>query len=323
MNAIPFTRSFLQAFALLAAVNVFVYLALLASTRAINGAASPVSLLRGQRCRPDPWVTDMSQPFNQDNVARSARNLIVVAGHSVTVSGHLQDADHDESDWYLLAYQRHQGLPSAIIGHVRAGIAAAAQDPSALLVFSGGQTRASTGPDSEGSSYYRVADAMHLWTEHQNESSSGATTVRARTTSEDFATDSFQNLLFSICRFYEVTGSYPEHITVVSFSFKQRRFETLHLTALQWPVKRFTFVGYDPPASTGFDVEQSTRGELENAALPFETDPYGCHSDALKQKRRERNPFARTPPYDVSCPQLQTLLHYCGPSIISGSSVPW
>lgn len=145
-------------------------------------------------------------------MATSAKNLIIVAGHSVTVSGHLEDADHDENDWFLLDYQKHRGLPTAIILHIEAGIQAAIQDPKSLLIFSGGETRAATGPETEGASYYRVADAMNLWSGQQSTTAAGTdgtgidpsatsggdknsiSTVRARTISEEFATDSFENL---------------------------------------------------------------------------------------------------------------------------------
>ena len=119
-------------------------------------------------------------------MAEKAKNLIIVAGHSVTTSGHLEDADRDERDWYLLPYQVHRGLPQAILAHITAGLNAAFFDPDALLVFSGGATRATAGPGTEGESYYRVADAQNLWPPHAN--------VRARTTVEEYATDSFQNL---------------------------------------------------------------------------------------------------------------------------------
>jgi hypothetical protein len=48
------------------------------------------------------WVSQKSQPFNERGLAVHAENLVMVAGHSVTVSGHLQDAGSDESDWLLL-----------------------------------------------------------------------------------------------------------------------------------------------------------------------------------------------------------------------------
>jgi hypothetical protein len=38
--------------------------------------------------------------------------------------------------------------------------------------------------------------------------------VRWRTLTEEHARDSFENLLFSVCRFRELTGTYPYNITV-------------------------------------------------------------------------------------------------------------
>jgi hypothetical protein len=101
--------------------------------------------------------------------------------------------------------------------------------------------------------------------------------------------------MFSICRFQEITGSYPEKVTVVSFTFKKRRFEELHAQALQWPKQSFSYIGVDPEANTGFNLQEATVGELENAAKPFEIDPYGCHSQVLQEKRRSRNPKSKVP----------------------------
>jgi hypothetical protein len=136
---------------------------------------------------PSHMYVRKSQPFyrqNENQAAAKAKNLIIVAGHSVTTSGHLEDANQDERDWYLLPYQIHRGLPQAIVGHIQAGLQAARNDPASLLVFSGGATRATAGPETEGASYFRVTDAQALWPSN----------VRARTTVEEYATDSFQNL---------------------------------------------------------------------------------------------------------------------------------
>jgi hypothetical protein len=298
------------------------------------------------------------QPFNEHGIASKTTKLIIVAGHSVIVSGqHLQDANHDESDWYLLEYQKHHGLPEAILGHITAGIQSAQQDAATLLIFSGGQTRAAIGPESEGSSYYRVADVMNLWSPsiphttttstatstaggkqqyirghsnlHNKEMTSNdlpddpSRTVRARTITEEYATDSFQNLLFSICRFYEITSTYPTDITMISDTFKQHRFESLHVPALRWPQQQFHYIDVDPPSSSGFDLQESIQGEMENAARPFEHDPYGCHSTILQEKRLQRNPFFRTPPYDITCPDMVKLMHFCGQTIIDERHVPW
>lgn len=129
--------------------------------------------------------------------------------------------------------------------------------------------------------------------------------------------------MFSICRFKEVTGHYPNQISIVSFTFKERRFTTLHAPALAWPKEKLNYIGVDPPASTGFDLKRSTEGEWKNAAAPFESDPYGCSSKILVQKREGRNPFFRTAPYTLSCPDMRELLHYCGPDLFPQSRVPW
>ena len=98
---------------------------------------------------------------------------------------------------YLLSYQKGRGLPQTILKHIREGIHQASLDPQSLLIFSGGETRASTGPVNEGTSYFQVADAMNLWEENLSKSTSDGKTsnsVRSRTLTEEFATDSYQNL---------------------------------------------------------------------------------------------------------------------------------
>jgi hypothetical protein len=205
------------------------------------------------------------------------------------------------------------GEPQSFIDHIALGVQAAAQDPTALLLFSGGQTRRAAGPRSEGLSYWQVADAAGWF---------NATGVRERAFTEvgaarrplgacrprldaghaswlrcagaqawgpppthtppprhryrhpgapppcptptkrthqtptkprppglqEHARDSFENLLFSLCRFYELAGHYPQHVTVVSYRLKERRFQGLHRAALGWPEGRFSFRGTELPA---------------------------------------------------------------------------
>lgn len=79
-----------------------------------------------------------------------------------------------------------------------------------------------------------------------------------RATSEGYALDSFQNLLFSIARFHEFTGNYPEKITVVGYEMKRARFVELHRPAIGWPEDRFTYVGIDMNG----DNSQAENGEV-------------------------------------------------------------
>ncbi|KAL7753340.1 hypothetical protein RI367_001115 [Sorochytrium milnesiophthora] len=169
------------------------------------------------------------------------KSLVIVAGHGIftgSASSSRQDV-LDEQNWALEPYQRGQQPTSVILdfmAHIHAGIAAAKRDPNALLVFSGGVTRGQAyGPLSEGVGYWAAAEADR-WNGAREH-------VRNRTVVEDYARDSFDNLLFSICRFKETTGSYPQRISLVSYPRKRERFTDLHLTAIGYPVDRFTFIG--------------------------------------------------------------------------------
>ena len=56
--------------------------------------------------------------------------------------------------------------------------------------------------------------------------------VRDRAFTEEHSRDSLENIVFSLCRFYELTGNYPEKLTIVSYDFKEQRFLDVHRAAL-------------------------------------------------------------------------------------------
>jgi hypothetical protein len=64
-----------------------------------------------------------------------------------------------------------------------------------------------------------------------------------------------------------VTGNYPNHITVVGFGMKRKRFEELHLRAIRWPEERFDYIGIDVDG----DTSSSYAGEV-NFLLLFVFD---------------------------------------------------
>ena len=231
-------------------------------------------------------------------------------------------AENDES-WYLEPYQRAAagadpgGLNAAksFIEHIRAGVKAAAKDTSSMLLFSGGQTRVHGSPLGEGQSYWKVAEAMK-WFGHDS-SSSGSNEdesgVRWRSLTEDFARDSYENLLFSICRFREVTRRYPERISVVGYELKRRRYEELHVKAIRWS-GIFTYVGTELPAGGDDGRRQAEEGE-ENTFQAYRRDPYGCRAPLIT-KRMSRDPFRRGLPYSHGCPSLQELFAFCSPEVV-------
>jgi hypothetical protein len=232
-------------------------------------------------------------------------NLIIVPAHAIYCGSGFQDPASD-SHWILQDFQK--GEPPFYIEHIRKGIELAGQDPLSLLIFSGGQTRLQAGPRSEAASYWLLACQLP-----------GSQMAQAdeRMSTEEFARDSFENLLFGICRFRECTLNYPRRIVVVGWTFKEKRF-SLHRQALHFPASRFEYAGINNPVA----LEQAERGEQEAISL-FTADPFGVmqapahstlaeRSKYLGEKRQERNPFRRHIPYLTSCPEIKGLLSYRG-----------
>lgn len=234
---------------------------------------------------------------------KQLENLVLVAGHAVYIGHDFLHPEHDRN-WFLQSFQR--GEPPFYIEHIRAGVDVAGRDASSLLVFSGGQTRREAGPRSEAQSYWNLAEHFRWWSPPE---------VSERATTEEFARDSFENLLFGICRFKECTGRYPHTIKVVSWTFKEERFG-LHRDALRFPQPRFVFHGANQPE----DLAGAKAGEAK-AIAAFKKDPYGTGED-LGRKRADRNPFSRWHPYFVSCAEVNGILRHQGPELYEGE-LPW
>jgi hypothetical protein len=234
---------------------------------------------------------------------KTLENLIAVAGHAVYVA---DDYNHIEDDgcWWLQPFQK--GEPRFYIEHIETGVQTAVKDEKALLVFSGGQTRRQAGPKSEAESYFAIAKHKVWW---------GTPEVENRATLEEFARDSFENLLFAICRFYEATGKYPQHVTVVGWKFKEPRFKQ-HREAIGFPEEHFNYLGVNNPINLA-ECEASEAITSE----AFCKDSYG-KGDFLNDKKNTRNPFNQQHVYAAKCPELKGLLEYWGTSKYSGK-LPW
>lgn len=236
------------------------------------------------------------------------RNLVMVAGHAVYTSTGCDKAD-GEASWFLESYQKHPGQALTFIQHIKAGVEVASSDENALLLFSGGETRKDAGPRSEAQSYWTVAESANWFGAKKD--------VRWRALTEEHARDSYENLLFSICRFKELTGQYPLNITVVSYDFKEFRFANLHRLALRFPASHFFYKGTPTSPSS---AAAASKGEA-SVQMQFQQDPYGC-AGSLRMKRFARDPFVRVIPYPVGCPELKGLFSYCGTGLFSGK-LPW
>lgn len=228
-------------------------------------------------------------------------NAVIVAGHAICTN---PARPLEELNWILLPFQRSE--VSCYIGHIEAGVRAAAADAQALLVFTGGYSRPGAGPRSEAQSYYWIADHFG-WFGHPE--------VRERAITEEFARDSYENLLYSICRIKEYTAAYPGHVTFVSWEFKRERFD-LHRKAMLWPADRFTYIGANNPP----DLQQAIEAETRNRNA-YVVDPYSA-SPEFRAKRDARNPYRRTAGYWAHCPEVVPLTEHSGPELYTGQ-LPW
>lgn len=225
----------------------------------------------------------------------------MVAGHAIPYR--FDRLDRDEG-WYLKPFQAGEG--ALYLDHVKQGVAVAAQEPDSLLIFTGGQTDAAAGPRSEGQGYWLAANYFDWF---------GYSEVARTATTEEFSLDSFQNLLYGICRFREVSGGYPEAIAAVGWKFKGPRFH-LHRRAIGFPEARFRYEGVNDPPT----LEENLPFEKARRLL-FERDPYGTSAEAAR-KREARNVFRRQHGYRESCPELAALLNHQGPELFAGP-LPW
>ncbi|KAI9881521.1 MAG: hypothetical protein M1830_000084 [Pleopsidium flavum] len=165
------------------------------------------------------------------------------------------DTSTDIQPLFRLIAPFQKGETPTFIAHIKSGLRILVEQPQSLLIFSGhaplpgslilprlndsrARTKASATPLSESQSYLNCARANDFF---------GFIVNSKHITTEDQATDSYQNLLFSLLRFKRVTHHYPTHITIVSHAFKRRRFLELHAKAIRWPLERVSYLGIDPP----------------------------------------------------------------------------
>lgn len=165
-------------------------------------------------------------------------DLVVVCCHAIYHGG--VDGDpHDESQWALEPFQRSDGFKQGehltFLRHIEAGLKAAGDNGRATLVFSGGCTNREYQQLSEARSYRDAAHAVGLSEDRL-------------IYLEELATDSYQNLLFSILMFRGKFNRYPDKVKVVTHDFKVPRFRT-HAATIGWPIGRLETIGINPPFS--------------------------------------------------------------------------
>lgn len=229
------------------------------------------------------------------HLQQTTPTLVMVPGHGIYVNG----------EWRVASFL--QRFVPGMNAQIREAARRVRRNPRALAVFSGGYTHLDLGPISEGSTYIQAGVANG---DISPESMS-------RCVAEEFARDSFENLLFSLCRFKQHTGEYPHEVVVVGFEFKRERFVNEHRRAIRFPKHRFAYIGI-PKGEFPEQVNMERAGTIPQ----FHQDPYGC-MPPLSTKKHERNPFQRDASvYLDACPELAGLFRACGRDVFVGP-LPW
>ncbi|KAI8971099.1 hypothetical protein BDB01DRAFT_845257 [Pilobolus umbonatus] len=194
---------------------IYILLSILVSSLLLN-------IIQHRRSSQTTYTYDLLPPIP----LKDKTHAIIVAGHAIyTGAPNVSDLSSDDN-WILEPYQQG-GQVNTFIQHIETGIDILKRDTHSVLIFSGGETRPKAGPISESYSYWMISKLLLA--------ERGLDELVERTITEEYAKDSYENLLYSICRFSEMTGNYPSKITVVGFEFKRDRFESIHRYAIKYP----------------------------------------------------------------------------------------
>lgn len=241
---------------------------------------------------------------------KNIEELVIVCCHAifhpdVNASDFPTYSPHDESNWHLAPFQKSDaatgkpGEHETFLAHIQASLDVLTTSSNAtwkedvpwnqdstILIFSGGATKQNLTPLSEARSYYHAALAEELAQGHIGGGRAQQLYSKGRILLEEHATDSLQNLLFSILLFRQTIGRYPKNIRVITHAFKAQRFLELHAPAFGWAKDRIQVQGIDPVMSSA-DIDSTLEGEQKFGYAPWKEDPLGM-GEVLSRKRKQR-----------------------------------
>ncbi|AAS51353.1 ACR127Wp [Eremothecium gossypii ATCC 10895] len=269
------------------------------------------------------------------------KQLIVVPCHSIwrqSSDTAEENLGQKRSHWHLAEFQHEGNDHLAFIKHALIAIETliASLDVS-IVIFSGGKTKAVAGEVSEASSYFYLtkkllqrvqcgksirwafpdaAEIPELCQKiigrlHEKAGLSVDALFAEYVHLEEFALDSFDNLLYSIGRFKEITSVYPSNITIIGFGFKKRRFIEYHARAIDFPTGQINYIeveptpSYDDPVWLKNYFETLRTLEHRNALALFQKDWYATR-EPLASKKSARNPFNESHQYPLPLPHLES-----------------
>jgi hypothetical protein len=150
--------------------------------------------------------------------------LLMLAGHAIYQHGKWHGGHQNEDHLYEK--------------HVRDAFSILAAEGYQVLVLSGGRSRPELPPEITNSEAEGIRDyALEAGLIYSGDA----------VLLEVFGRDSFENLFFSILRFYQEFGEWPSRVGAVSWKFKALRFYLI-ACGLRLAEGRFRFFGSGDPA---------------------------------------------------------------------------
>ena len=181
--------------------------------------------------------------------------VLILAGHAI----------YENGLWYGI---RNEGDAQVYENHIHEAFTIADKEGYTALSLSGGHSRnrfesvkigGVSNSEAKGMSDYALHNGLYLQS--------------SRLILEAWARDSFENVFFSVLAFYRCFNKWPERIGIVSWSYKNKRFETIVKEGLGF--KDFKFYGSgnlrfeDAKAAIGAEKRNNDRKDPLQRTIDF------------------------------------------------------
>lgn len=249
-----------------------------------------------------------------DNPEGRVENLIILPCHAIyapelnqestaTDENDEQLSYKDANNWLMEPFQLESDDHLSFFKHLELSFNELHENVhNSALVISGGYTKAAA-QKSESASYLQLAESIGYL---KHPYFVKGTNVLL----DEYARDSYENVLYSICTFYKKFNKLPKKITIVGFGFKKERFFSSHLTTLGYytlpniindevvlddlpDTKHAKYVGAGPfvPFDNSQFWSDLQKNEKIRALDLFKSNPFGSYGSLLHDKKSKRDPW--------------------------------
>ncbi|KAG0691284.1 hypothetical protein C6P40_002675 [Pichia californica] len=260
-------------------------------------------------------ITMLDSNTLTSNYIPEINNLIILPCHSI-FAPELNDNDinkdqisfiEDPNNWLLESFQLESNDHISFINHIQLSFNELHKTIyDSVLVISGGYTKKLI-KKSESSSYYNVALKSGILKNPYFK-------LNKNIFLEEYARDSYENVLFSLATFYKNFNKFPQKITIIGFGFKKERFLSSHLSTIGYYFlpniindqldfnnlpdnnNHAKYISSGPIISNN-DIDNDNywqnlyNNEKKNALDLFKLNPFGSKNSLLNNKKLKRDPW--------------------------------